>query len=313
MCGRARYSTLASKRIKEVTGGRHAPTYRQAAPSAEASSDHLPSTSLEDRTMENVSPGSSLPVILLNQDDGNYVIDVMKWGLIPHYAAKEDKPDHFYLFNKRVESFSHSHKYFDKLVESKRCVVILDGFYEWKGSPGHKQPYYVHLMGDQAMILPAIYEETTLTDPDTRSSYTIRSFAVLTGEPSNQFRSVHDRQPVIINEQQMRQWLDPNESVHEILEAFKENAKNERFQDLCKIQFYPVTKKMTNPKYQQTDCIVPVKLSSDVMSSFFVKKPANDKKGDINDVKEMDNRLVGKRSPSPGRSRSPSPKRLAKL
>lgn len=215
----------------------------------------------------------SVPVVI-QQSDGSYAVESMKWGLIPHYAARDQKPDHFKIFNKRIESFSKSNKYFDQLAESKRCVVVFDGFYEWKGQTGSKQPYYVHIAGEP-LIMPGIYEETSMVDNDGQP-YTMRSFAVITGEPSQQFKEIHNRQPVMMNDQQLQRWLDPSQSGFEVLQELSNNAGDASFQADWPVQFHAVTKRMTNAKYQEEDCTKPIKLESDSMAQFLQKgKPAD--------------------------------------
>lgn len=75
----------------------------------------------------------------------------MKWGLVPSYTKRDVKPDYFRMFNARSETVAEKSA-FRRLVNSKRCVVMLDGFYEWaKDSKGEKQPYFIHFQDKRPM------------------------------------------------------------------------------------------------------------------------------------------------------------------
>ncbi|KAI8464931.1 MAG: hypothetical protein J3K34DRAFT_489601 [Monoraphidium minutum] len=80
------------------------------------------------------------------------VVETMKWGLVPSFTAAHEAPDHFRMFNARSETVAEK-PVFSRLLGRRRvgwrCVVLLNGFYEWKkDAGGRKQPYYVHLKGE---------------------------------------------------------------------------------------------------------------------------------------------------------------------
>jgi putative SOS response-associated peptidase YedK len=307
MCGRARYAKLSAHKISRLVGGRaiHAASPENVSGTRRREQTHTTdvqtSPAAIDETVtegqlvyhviENLSPGMIVPVVI-HGEDGDRRVSMMKWGLIPHYSPRSEKPDHYKIFNKRIESIQQSNKYFDKLAQSKRCLVVLDGFYEWKGVPGSKQPYYVHLH-NTAMVMPAIYEETTVTDSDSSEHRVLRSFAIMTGEPSRGFRQIHERQPVIIDDQQAERWLNPDESAYSLLQEFKHNASDESFQKSWPIAFYPVSKKMTNAKYQESDCSTATTVTGDILSHFVKKE-------------DVIGEGMGKRSRSPKRLSPPS-------
>lgn len=97
-----------------------------------------------DRPTPNAFPGCNLPVLYLSAHDGR-TLRAMKWGLTPSFAKPERaadghwKFDSFRMFNARGESVGDKPS-FKRLVDRKRCVVIVDGFYEWKtDAHGEKQ------------------------------------------------------------------------------------------------------------------------------------------------------------------------------
>jgi hypothetical protein len=100
----------------------------------------------------NISPGKYLPVIIRNRKDQNgghsddYVeLLACKWGLVPNFTSKTaEKVDHFKMFNCRSEEMQNKPS-FKHLISRNRCIVLTEGFYEWKSQHfGEKQPYFVH-------------------------------------------------------------------------------------------------------------------------------------------------------------------------
>jgi putative SOS response-associated peptidase YedK len=195
----------------------------------------------------------------------------MIWGLIPVYASHE-KPDHYAVFNKRIESFTNTGAYFNRLAANQRCLVILDGFYEWKLIAGKKQPYYVSLKDGKPLQMAGIWDNFKNQYEDERRRQITKTFSILTGEPSARFKEVHNRQPVFLTDEQAMEWLDPNTAIPSLLEILKTNPTHAELEINNTLQFYPVDTKMTNPRYQGEDCSQPISLGAN-MTSFFKKVP----------------------------------------
>ena len=109
---------------------------------------------------ENMTPGSCFPVVYVDQRSGERVLQVMTWGLVPSFtSSKIEKPDFFKMFNARIETIDEKPS-FQKIAQTKRCVVLLSGYFEWKTSSdtGRKQPYYVSRQDNQAIMLAGVYD-----------------------------------------------------------------------------------------------------------------------------------------------------------
>lgn len=134
MCGRARVA-LAPERVVQAARA-HAP------PNAQQNQINWLD---QDRYNQgfNLAPGAWTPIIRRSRDASQVEIQTMRWGLVPSYTKPHEKPDPWRLFNARSETVSEKPA-FRRLVPTKRCLVLLDGFYEWKaeGKSG-KQPYFV--------------------------------------------------------------------------------------------------------------------------------------------------------------------------
>jgi putative SOS response-associated peptidase YedK len=92
----------------------------------------------------NVAPTDPLPVVRYDAKDNQRSLDVMRWGLIPYWA--KDIKIGFSTFNARAEEID-TKPAFREAFRQRRCLVPLDGFYEWKKTAAGKQPYAIGLKG----------------------------------------------------------------------------------------------------------------------------------------------------------------------
>src|SRR5215470_8098567 len=137
-------------------------------------------------------PPTAPMLVAIRSVNGERVPKMMKWGLIPHWA-KDDKLQ-FSTFNARAEEFT-----------TKPCLVIADGFYEWKKLDANgklKQPHAI-AMTDGQMVMAGLWAKwKSLTSGEEVSSCTI-----LTCGPNEAMGELHDRMPVILAEIDWPKWL----------------------------------------------------------------------------------------------------------
>ena len=130
------------------------------------------------------------------------------WGLIPgaaSSAAPNPEINHFSMFNARAETLLEKPS-FRGLVSrtSGRCIVSIDGFFEWKKlNTSTKQPFFVHI-GHGPCLLAALYKTIGLSDG---SGSQMTTYTVLTTSSCDSFRVIHDRQPIFLTPEQAAQWL----------------------------------------------------------------------------------------------------------
>lgn len=155
----------------------------------------------------NLTPGASTPVIRRDKDSNNVEIHTMKWGLVPSFTKPNETADFWRMFNCRSETMAEKPS-FRRLVPTKRCLVLLDGFYEWKaeGKQG-KQPYYIYLEGDDPMVAAGLFDSWHNAEGETMYTYTI-----LTTDSSKKLEWLHDRMPCILRDKESQEmWLATNE------------------------------------------------------------------------------------------------------
>ena len=95
--------------------------------------------------------------------------------------------------------------------KSRRCLVPVSGYYEWKREGNRKQPYYYTVKGEPLFALAGLYAEW-----HDREGNELRSFAVITTEANALAAEVHDRMPVILGRGQEAAWLDGEASPDEL-------------------------------------------------------------------------------------------------
>ena len=143
---------------------------------------------VEDTKNYNAHPYQKLPVIK-KYKYGN-TIEAIKWGLIPSWAKEKDFKA---LINARLETIDEKVS-FKKLIKNNRCVVVADGFYEWKREERQKTPHYFVRRDNNPIFFAGIYEKD--------------QFCIITEEAKEKISEIHHRQPVIINQTDINRYLN---------------------------------------------------------------------------------------------------------
>lgn len=142
----------------------------------------------------NIAPGQPTEVITNEARDE---IDQFHWGFIPFWA---DEPEEGFI-NARSET-THEKRSFERAWESRPCLVLSSGFYEWQATNGGpKQPYRIHIEDTPAFALDGLWE--TWEGEDT----SIDCVTILTTEPNDVMEPIHDRMPVVLPAEVESEWL----------------------------------------------------------------------------------------------------------
>jgi len=155
----------------------------------------------------NIAPTQSAPVVRAMETGHGRRIDELRWGLIPHWAKDAGIGNR--MINARSEGVE-SKPSFRGPLRRRRCLIPTTGFYEWKKVDGgtksrpRKQPYYIHMLDNRVFAFAGLWDCWKSAEGEVVESYTI-----LTTEPSDCVRSLHDRMPVIISRGDYALWLDP--------------------------------------------------------------------------------------------------------
>lgn len=149
------------------------------------------------RPTYNMSPGRDQYVIVQNQN-GNAVLWPMHWGLKRQWT----RPGMPTPSNARAETITEK-PLFRGLLESRRCLVPANGYYEWKKVGSKKLPYHIRVADQSLMMIAGIYDAWRGDHGDVVCSYTM-----ITTTPAESIAHIHDRMPVIVHPDDYGMWLD---------------------------------------------------------------------------------------------------------
>ncbi len=156
----------------------------------------------------NVPPASSIMAVRSNFEGGNEIVN-LRWGLIPSWA-KEEKIG-WKMINARAETLQEKPSFQDAL-RKRRCVIPVDGFYEWKKTAEGKTPYFIRTADEKLFYLAGLWESWKSPGGET-----IESCTIVTTCAFGELLSLHDRMPVIISREQIALWLDA--TIQNVLEV----------------------------------------------------------------------------------------------
>ena len=157
----------------------------------------------------NIAP--SQPVLAIPNDE-KYTADFFVWGLIPMWAKDPEIGNR--LINARGETLAEKPS-FRGSYRHKRCLILSDGFYEWKafGSRKTKTPYYIHMQDRKPFAIAGLWDHWE--SPDGSS---VKSCTIITTTPNDLMESIHDRMPVILHPRDYAKWLNPAPQTPENLQ-----------------------------------------------------------------------------------------------
>ncbi|MDB5763039.1 MAG: hypothetical protein JWQ21_2034 [Herminiimonas sp.] len=148
----------------------------------------------------NTPPGTS-PWMMYRFHEGKNMIDAVRWGYRPSWASEKGIPT---AINARIEKAATG-RYFRHMWKSGRAIVPADGWYEWTGEAGHKQPWYIRLKTDRPMFMTAIANFKPHQEQSEGSG-----FVIVTAASDAGMVDVHDRRPVVLAPEDAQLWLDPD-------------------------------------------------------------------------------------------------------
>jgi putative SOS response-associated peptidase YedK len=190
----------------------------------------------------NIAPTQSVAVVV-NLPEPK--IDYFHWGLIPSWA--KDPSIGSRMINARAETLSEKPA-FRTALRRRRCLIPADGFYEWKRNADGKTktPMHIQMKNGRPFAFAGLWE--TWHDP---GGSAVQSCTIITTEPNELMKDIHDRMPAIVREEQYRAWLDPKEkAAEEVLPLLGPYPAGE-------MEAFAVSKTVNNPKNETAACLEP--------------------------------------------------------
>jgi putative SOS response-associated peptidase YedK len=155
----------------------------------------------------NAPPSSQLMVVRQHPRTGARHLDLLRWGLVPHWA--KDAAGAAGLSNARAETVADKPSFRSAVQAGRRCLVPADAFYEWHRDGAVKQPYAIAYADGAPMAFAGLWDNWR----DPASGLWTRTFTVLTQAACAPIDSIHHRMPVMLGSEQQKQWLCPGPLV----------------------------------------------------------------------------------------------------
>lgn len=195
----------------------------------------------------NIAPSQPVPVVRLQPEQQQRQRELvwLQWGLIPSWAESAALGSR--LINARAESAAEKPA-FRTAFRRRRCLVVADGFYEWQAIDKAKQPYFIHFRDDCPFAFAGLWESWEGPDHSMLETCTI-----ITTEPNELIKPIHNRMPVILPPEAYATWLNP--AVQEprrlasLLVPYSGDA----------LQAYPVDSFVSTPSHDSPRCVEPAK------------------------------------------------------
>lgn len=168
---------------------------------AEAFHLGLPTT-FEILPTYNAAPQTFQPVVCLNRETGERELLQMRWGLVPFWA--KDAKVAYSTINAKAETVQSS-AVFKEPFRQRRCLIPVDGFYEWQAiSARIKLPFAIGLKDTSLFALAGLWDVWK----EKAGGVTLLSFTVITTDPNPLMEPFHNRMPVILAPSDYDRWLD---------------------------------------------------------------------------------------------------------
>jgi putative SOS response-associated peptidase YedK len=181
----------------------------------------------------NVAP--TQPVLAIRQSDqGKRELVPLRWGLVPFWSKGPDS--RYSMINARAETVKSKPAY-REAFKRRRCLIPAEGFYEWKAGQGGKTPFLIHRADTEPFAMAGLWERWRGEDGESLESCTI----VVT-DANSLVHTIHDRMPVIVDEEDYGAWLDPtNDDAASLLAMLRPS-------DPAPLAMHEVSRRVNNPK-----------------------------------------------------------------
>ena len=189
----------------------------------------------------NIAPGQKIAAVMGQAAGPGRLIRMFDWGLVPPFSRDPDTGPK--LVNARGETITRKPAFAESFVK-RRCLIPIDGFYEWQKRDGVKQPFVFRRKDRSVFALAGVWARWEY--PGQRA---LETCTIVTCEANSLMRPIHHRMPVILPPSDWRLWLDLDEKQAEACSALLRPAMSQE------LLAYPVTCKVNRPEFDQPECL----------------------------------------------------------
>lgn len=193
---------------------------------------------LEASPRYNIAPTQDIIAIL---KDSSAHLALLRWGLIPAWAKDESIGSR--MINARAETLAEKPS-FKNLLRTRRCLIVADGFYEWKAEGKNKTPMYITLEDKKPFAFAGLWDQWK--SPEGQQ---IQSCTIITTEANELMAPIHNRMPVILRPGTYEDWLNPQLHDTNVLTHCLKPYPAEL------MQARPVSKLVNNPRNETAEIL----------------------------------------------------------
>jgi len=191
----------------------------------------------------NIAPSQPVAVI---PNTGDNTLSMYRWGLIPSWSKDPSIGER--MINARSETLAEKPS-FRNAYRRRRCLILADGFFEWKQSPSmkSKQPIYIRLKEAHPFAFAGLWELWSAPDGSE-----VRTCTIITTQPNSLLEPIHNRMPVILSPKMYNKWLTPNDMLATQLDELLVSYPADE------MIAYPISKLVNSPQYDSPELINPI-------------------------------------------------------
>lgn len=184
----------------------------------------------------NIAPTEPVPVVRSARTEGRELV-MLRWGLIPHWAKDASIGNR--MINARAESLADKPA-FRKAYDKRRCLILADGFYEWRKDVNGKTPWFISAADERPFAFAGLWEAWT----DQSTGEVLETATIVTTAANDFLRELHDRMPVVLQPGSAGDWLAGTPGVLERVTANPPELKA-----------WPVGRRVNNSRNEGPDLI----------------------------------------------------------
>ena len=186
----------------------------------------------------NIAPTQYVAAIRNGEDEQRELV-MLRWGLVPFWAKDPSIGNR--MINARAETVAEKPSY-RNAYKHRRCLVLADGFYEWRRQGDAKTPYFISLASGEPFALAGLWEQWA----DKESGESLQTTTLITTDANEFMASLHHRMPVILEAGTATEWLAGSRDLLDDVAAITPP-----------LQAWPVDRRVNNARNEGEDLVRP--------------------------------------------------------
>lgn len=185
----------------------------------------------------NIAPGEKIIAVI--SDGKSYRAGLMRWGFVPHFSGA------YQMINAKRETIQEKSA-FKNAFYNRRCLLLADGYYEWKKEGNRKIPYRITIKDRNLIAFAGIWNYGSI------DGNRVATCAIITGAAGPNMSWLHERVPVILKPDAEKIWLNPESTDPKLLYNLTEPLPDSEY------RLYPVSSLVNNSRNDVIECIKPL-------------------------------------------------------